>query len=128
MCSVFPCNYSESSSSSFFNIDPSCDKFSRPAFVSGKKEEPIEQLSSDGASADSDELDEEDLAGDEFAREQRKKTGLPELELDGLPSAIANKMLNLDNVSTHGRQQKSMYVCLSVSMSVSMSESMSVSK
>ena len=61
-------------------------------------------MSSDGASCGSDG-EEEDLAGDEFAREQRKKTGLPELELDALPSAIANKMLNLDDVSTHGRQK-----------------------
>ena len=83
--------------------------------VSGKKEVPIEELSSDGASPDSDAPEEEDLAGEDFAREQRKKTGLPELELDALPSAIANRMLILDicfNIWYAACTNVCMYLCV----------------
>ena len=48
------------------------------------------ELSSDGASSDP-----EDLAADDLAAEARKKAGLPELELDALPSTIAIKMMML---------------------------------
>lgn len=48
------------------------------------------ELSSDGASSDA-----EDLAADDLAAEARKKAGLPELELDALPSTIAIKMMML---------------------------------
>lgn len=52
-------------------------------------DEDDEQISSDGMS------DREDLAADDLAREAQKKAGLPELDLDALPSAFAVKFMPL---------------------------------
>lgn len=49
----------------------------------------------DGAPND---ISPEDLARD-AAKRERKKAGIPELELDGLPSALCNKMSTLSTIS-----------------------------
>ena len=49
-----------------------------------------EELSSDGASEDN-----ENLAANALAQEQRKKAGIPELPHDALPSSLAIKMMIL---------------------------------
>ena len=54
-----------------------------------------QDLSSDGASEQEIE-DEANLAAEDLAREQRKRAGIPELELDAIPSSIAGRMLLLD--------------------------------
>lgn len=52
----------------------------------------------DEASESSDDEDEEDpeqMRADDLQREERKKAGIPTLELDALPSTIAQKMVFL---------------------------------
>ena len=59
-----------------------------PSFRVGIEDE---SLSSDGAS----DLEREDMAADDLAQEEARKAGIPELELDALPSASATKFLPL---------------------------------
>lgn len=54
--------------------------------------------------------DEKKFTAEQLAAKQRKRAGLPELELDALPSTIANKMMNLslfpEQVLTSNKQNK----------------------
>ena len=45
--------------------------------------------------SDDFEIDPERDAMDDLAAKQRKRAGLPELQLDQLPSSIAQKLMNL---------------------------------
>lgn len=49
----------------------------------------------DDSDLEMDENEARNKAADEQAKSQRKKAGLPELELDALPSSIATKMVSL---------------------------------
>ena len=55
----------------------------------------IRPCSGDGSEEGSSESGGEDLAGEDQANKDMKKLGLPILELDQLPSAVAIKMENL---------------------------------
>jgi hypothetical protein len=56
---------------------------------------PIGNETSDSEAEDDSEIDPERDAMDDLAAKQRKRAGLPELQLDQLPSSIAQKLMNL---------------------------------
>lgn len=52
----------------------------------------------DVSSEESTGIDPERVKQEDLARDARKKAGLPELDLDALPSSIATKMMTLGSI------------------------------
>ena len=56
---------------------------------------PIGNETSDDEQEEESEIDADKDAMDDLAQKQRKRAGLPELQLDQAPSSITQKLMNL---------------------------------